>query len=228
MNQTARLTGVLGATCLLAGVVLAAGNLVTAVPRKMAETRERQRHLRAILPEFRNDPTSDALRFPARSRDGQDAGSVSFYLARDAAADGRLHAIAAEATSTRGYGGGVTVLAGLKPDGTIMQIIVTRHAETPGLGTRATDRVLTRYLWHAFRPRQDSGLPPSEYLDQYNDRAATDLAADDFRVVKTPGELNAKTVQAVSGATVSSKAVAAAVRLIGTAYTEHQAEFPSP
>lgn len=225
MKQTARLTTVLGTTCLLAAVVLAVGNLVTEVPRQKAAARERQRNLRIVLPDFRNDPVAERLSFPVRNAAGQDAGTVDFYLARDAEQNGGLVAIAAEATSNRGYGGDVTVLAGLKPDGSLMQVLVTAHSETPGLGTRVTDRVRTRFIWQAFSGSSDQGLPPSAYLDQYSGRPAAALADPGFRVVKTAAEANDNAVMAVSGATISSRAVADAVSRICTAYSEHRAEF---
>ncbi len=224
MNQTARLTLVLGSTCLLAAIVLAGGNLVTQGPRDRAETRERQRNLRLVLPDFRNDPTAESRTVSVGGTAGP-AETVTFYMARDAEHDGRLVGLAAEATSRKGYGGAVTVLAGLAPDGTLLQVMVTRHSETPGLGSRVTDRVRTRYLWEIFSAHSDAGLPPSPYLDQYSGRAAGDVASPEFRVVRTKGEMTPKTVQAVSGATVSSLAVADAVRLICTAFAEHRAEF---
>jgi electron transport complex protein RnfG len=226
MKQTVRLTLVLGGTCLLAALILAGGNLITLGPRAQAETRERQRNLRLVLPEFRNDPTSESIGVAAGGTGAGEAGQVTFYPARDAAQGGRLIGFAAEATSRQGYGGGVTVLAGLTPAGSLLQVMVTSHSETPGLGTRVTDRVRTRYLWQAFSTTVESGLPPSAHLDQYRDRAAADVASADFRLVKSQAEVNARTVQAVSGATVSSNAVAAAVKLICTAFAEHRAELP--
>ena len=39
-------------------------------------------------------------------------------------------------TYGRGYEGDVQVFTGINPDGTILQVVVGEHSETPGLGTR--------------------------------------------------------------------------------------------
>lgn len=228
MKQTARLTVVLGTTCLLAAIVLAVGNLLTEVPRQQAESRERQRNLRVILPEFANDPLRDAVTVTTRTPGSAADTTVTFYPARDADQDGRLLALAAEATSGLGYGGAVTVLAGIQPDGTLLQVLVTRHAETPGLGTRVTDRSRTRYLWEAFSSDAAAGLAPSVYLDQFTGRSTAALAGPDFRVVKTAAEVTDSSVLAVSGATVSSRAVADAVLQICGAFREHRQTITEP
>jgi electron transport complex protein RnfG len=225
MKQTARLTVVLGGTCLLASVVLAVGNLVTELPRQLADRRERQRSLRLVLPEFRNDPLADAKSFPVRDREGKSAGNVTFYPARDAASGGHLLAFAVAATSGRGYGGEVTILAALKPDGTFIQAMVTAHGETPGLGTRVTDRKRTRSLWKAFAADTDTSLPPAAFLDQFAGRAAADIGAKDFSVVKAPAKAGPREAMAISGATVSSRAVGDALNLVGAAFTEHRDEL---
>lgn len=228
MSQTVRLTVVLGGTCLLASVILAGGNLVTLGPRAQAETRERQRNLRLVLPEFRNDPLRDSLTVSVGGQGRGDAGTVTFYRAQDAENGGRLIGLAAEASSRKGYGGEVTILAAVSPEGLLRQIVVTRHSETPGLGTRVTDRVRVRYLWQAFSRTSDAGLPPSTYLDQYGERKVGDIADPGFRVVKTSAEVSPTSVLAVSGATVSSRAVADAVRLVCAAFTEHRSELVGP
>lgn len=228
MKQTARLTVVLGTTCLIASIVLAVGNLLTEVPRQQAESRERQRNLRVVLPEFANDPLRDAVTLTTRTPGSSADTTVTFYPARDAEQGGRLIAFAAEATSSLGYGGAVTVLAGVQPDGTLMQVLVTGHSETPGLGTRVTDRTRTRYLWEAFSKDLPAGLAPSVYLDQFTGRAAAALAGPDFRLVKSAAEVTDSSVLAISGATVSSRAVADAVQQICSAFNQHRQTLTQP
>ncbi|MBN2449773.1 MAG: FMN-binding protein [Lentisphaeria bacterium] len=229
MRQTATLTIGLGLTCLLAAGVLAVANLVTEAPRRRAEARERLKSLEVILPRFANDPVADAKGFALRDRDGRDGGTVIFYPARDGSGpDARLLGFAAEAASGKGFGGEVRILAGIATDGTVTTVLVTSHAETPGLGTKVTDRARTRYIWEAFRPPADEGLPPSKYLDQYSTRPLAALASADFRVVAEGSPGSESTVEAITGATVSSRAVADAVALVAAAFEAHRGELLAP
>lgn len=228
MKETGKLTIGLGIICLFAATVLAVANLVTLGPRQRAKAQERQANLRLVLPDFRNDPTAETQEFSVTDRQGNDAGSVTFYVARDKAQDGEIIACAGEATTGQGFGGNVTVMAGLEPDGSILNVMVTNHSETPGLGTRVTDRSRTRYIWEAFSAAPEKGLPPSEYLDQYGGKTASEVGAKDFQVVTNKEQLGPSSVMAVSGATVSSRAVADAVNLICRAFKEHRGELMSP
>ncbi len=85
-------------------------------------------------------------------------------------------------TAPGGYGGGVEVVTGLS-DGSITGVRVGKHQETPGLGAKAT-------------------LP--EFYGQYDGKSAADV-----RVNKT--QASDTEVQAISGATITSKAVTAGV-----------------
>lgn len=78
---------------------------------------------------------------------------------------------------SRGYGGEMEVIAGIRQDGIIEAVRVSRHRETPGLGAKAAEPV--------FR-NQYAGLP-----------------AD--------GRLGDGDVAAVTGATITSRAVTQAV-----------------
>lgn len=217
----------LGLTCLIAASVLATANFYTVEPIRKAEAQQRRKDLSKILPAFKNDPTakSEILRVPIKGRGGKDGAEVTFYRARDAAESGRIIGIAGEAISEKGFGGAVKVLVGLKPDGTILNVLVTSHSETPGLGTKVTDRTRTRYIWQAFSRTKASGLPPSTYLDQYDGRQAKDIGSSGFHVVRNKAELTDDTVLAVSGATISSRAVADAVNMICSAFESHKAEL---
>ena len=39
----------------------------------------------------------------------------------------------------KGFGGHIEIMAGFLPDGTINNVVVLQHKETPGLGTKMTD-----------------------------------------------------------------------------------------
>ena len=79
---------------------------------------------------------------------------------------------------SRGFGGDINMIVGLGVDGTVCGVRVISHAETPGLGSRAT---LADYL--------DNFIGVGERLTMGQD------------------------VDAISGATISSKAVVAGINL---------------
>jgi len=94
----------------------------------------------------------------------------------------QLTGVAIRAQSPNGYSGAVWVMVGLLPDGTIHNAVVLEHRETPGLGSKMSDP--------AFKD-QFQGKDP----DQFN-----------LQVEKDGGD-----VDAITGATISSRAFAQAV-----------------
>ena len=83
-----------------------------------------------------------------------------------------------------GYEGVMQLLTAIAPDGTIIDYTITAHKETPGLGDRA-------------------GKSP--FKDQFAGKTL-----DKLEVVKDPS--NTENIQAMTGATISSRACTAAVR----------------
>jgi electron transport complex protein RnfG len=77
----------------------------------------------------------------------------------------------------KGFGGHIELMAGFLPDGSIHNVLVLQHKETPGLGTRMTDAKFSN---------QFLGKNPATYA---------------LRVKKDGGE-----VDAITAATVSSRA----------------------
>jgi len=105
-------------------------------------------------------------------------------------------------------------------------VIVTDHKETPGLGTQVTDRRRERSIWEAFTPSRNddraAALPPNRFLDAFQDKPAHLVASPDFQVVKNKEEAGQKSVLAVSGATVSSRAVEDAIATVCAAAVQYR------
>lgn len=94
-------------------------------------------------------------------------------------------------TQEKSFGGLITVMVGLDPEGTITGVKVTAHADTPGLGTKAHD---------------------AAYLEkQYTGKSSTDNADS----IKKDTQ-----IQAITGATVSSNGVYGAVNHAIAAFSE--------
>lgn len=93
-------------------------------------------------------------------------------------------------SGAKGYGGTVSVMVGLDTEGVITGIEILSHAETPGLGANAVK---------------------DDFKDRFNGKSGT-LTVDK---VSNDGQ----NIQAITAATITSKAVVAAVNSITEAYT---------
>lgn len=123
---------------------------------------------------------------------------VSVYPARE---DGRLVGAAVKATSMNGFSGEVTVMAGFDADGTVRDYQVLHQAETPGLGAKMQ-------MW--FRDpkgaRSVLGKNPGR---------------DSFYVTKDTEKHGQ--VDAITAATISSRAFLETLRDAYEAYKKYQA-----
>lgn len=118
--------------------------------------------------------------------------------------EGKSVGFAFEVDSPDGYSGQIRALLGVLPDGRISGLEILEHKETPGLGQKIED---------------------ASWRDKvvWKDAAHTErrtLANTDWKVVKDGGDIDQ-----ISGATISPRAVVAAVRAGLTDYTEAQANL---
>ncbi|KGJ50927.1 MULTISPECIES: RnfABCDGE type electron transport complex subunit G [Paraclostridium] len=97
-------------------------------------------------------------------------------------------------TTPKGYGGKVEVMVGISNDGKISGVKVGNHSETPGLGSKSAD--------------------PS-FKDQYNGKSTK----TPLNVVKGNAS-NENDIVAISGATITSKAVTAGVNAAMDVYEQ--------
>lgn len=88
-----------------------------------------------------------------------------------------------ESTSSRGYGGNIVLYLGITKDGVLNDISILEISETPGLGMRAQDVLVPQFH---------------------------DQAVDHFEYTKT-GKTAENEIDAISGATITTKAVTNAV-----------------
>ncbi|MBF0384565.1 MAG: RnfABCDGE type electron transport complex subunit G [Candidatus Omnitrophica bacterium] len=117
-------------------------------------------------------------------------GEITFYPAKK---DGRLVGTAIETFTNKGYSGNIRLIVGLLPDGRINNIEVVEHKETPGLGDK-------------IEPAK------SKFSDQFNGK---DLSSLVLKVKKDGGD-----VDAITAATISSRAFCDAIQRAFDAYKE--------
>lgn len=186
MKKILKLTFALGCACACAGSMLFYANEQTAPIIAQKESKQKLEIFRKILPEFDNQLLDEKLTVE----------NVTFYVAKK---DQKVVGIAAE-TSAKGYGGDMKILMSITTKGQIDWIQILSHSETPGIGTRVTDRVRKKTIFDFFRKnkKQDENRIPNAHLDQYNGKELNDQIK----------------VDAVGGATITSRGVAAAVKQI--------------
>lgn len=99
----------------------------TKEPIEQAKLEKKTSAIRAVVPEFDNDPIVESYTIDSS------IGTLSCYPAKK---DGQLVGTAIESITNKGFGGTVRLMVGLLPNGIIKDIAVLEHKETPGLGDK--------------------------------------------------------------------------------------------
>jgi electron transport complex protein RnfG len=125
--------------------------------------------IKQVVPDFNNDPNAEMLRLPTGEGD-----SLDIYPARK---DSIIVGYAVNTNTKKGFSGNINLMAGFKPDGTVISITVLEQKETPGLGTKMTEPL---------------------FKDQFNEKNPSQFK---IKVKKDGGQ-----VDAITAATISSRA----------------------
>ena len=131
--------------------------------------------IKQVVPDFNNNPYAEMFRLPTGEGD-----SLDVYPARN---DSVLVGYAVNTYTNNGFSGNISMMAGFKTDGTIINITVLTHKETPGLGTKMTE---------------------PEFKDQFMNKNPAEFSL----VVKKDGG----PVDAITAATISSRAFCDAIQ----------------
>lgn len=186
-NKESTFTNMLLTLIIVASVAaLALGGVYQATKEPIANNQKEkmQNALQEVLPEFDNDIAEDT-----KTVETEDGKTLTFYLAKK---EGELVGVAIETYTLQGYSGLIKLMVGFLPDGSIKNISVLQHAETPGLGDKMDK---SKHDWSI----QYNGKNPAEF---------------DLRVKKDGGD-----VDAITAATISSRAYSDAVQRAYDAFT---------
>jgi electron transport complex protein RnfG len=220
-NSTVVLAISLALIAAISAAVLACFDQITKEPRDRAKLKETIEALKGLQPRLDNDPISGEVVISA-----EDGRAVRFYPAED---KGVLLTVIGKTVSPLGYGGDMTVMAGLDPDGRIQNILVPSNKETPGLGTVVVERKRSLTLEDLLKGNaSSSGLPANSFLDQFAGVAYGEgepmagtkersVSASKFRLKKDSGDFDA-----VTGATVSSRACLDGIRSIAATFVANR------
>jgi electron transport complex protein RnfG len=149
---------------------------VTEKPIAQAKLEKKLTAIKEVVPEFSNNPFEEATNV------GIGKDTLTVYPAKQ---NGELVGMAVLTSTDKGFSGLIRLMAGFLPDGTIHNIVVVHHAETPGLGDKIEQG-------KSDFPNQFFGKDPSKF---------------DMTVKKDGGE-----VDAITAATISSRAYCDAMR----------------
>ena len=167
---------------LLASAALGGVYILTEDPIAEAMAAKKNLAIKRVVPEFTNNPGTEYYSMFV------DGDSLFFYVAKQG--DDTV-GIAIETWTTQGFGGTVKLIAGFSPDGTIYNIAVLEHKETPGLGSKMTKA-------------------ESNWSEQFN---GLNPAKAKLRVKKDGGDIDA-----ITASTISSRAYCDAVLRAYNAY----------
>ncbi len=148
---------------------------ITKGPIEMTALNKKLDAIKQVVPGFNNNPDAEMFRLPTGEGD-----SLDVYPAKN---DSVLIGYAVNTYTDNGFSGNISMMAGFKPDGTIINITVLTHKETPGLGTRMTE---------------------PEFKDQFMNKNPAQ-----FRLVV---EKDGGPVDAITAATISSRAFCDAIQ----------------
>lgn len=95
--------------------------------------------------------------------------------------------------SKKGYSSMIVTMVGLDKNGVITRIKILAQNETPGLGSKINEVIAKETLWGVLSGKVKKSEPPRPWFEErFNGKKAVDLS---------------QTVDAITGATISSKAV---------------------
>ncbi len=149
--------------CVVSGGVLGLVYNATKKPIAEAEAAKKTEAIKNVLPDFQELKDT-------KVKSAMEDIELPFYLAYDA--NGNFIGAAVETFTNKGFSGNISLMVGILSDGTINNISILQHAETPGLGSKMSE--------------------PS-FKDQFNNKKA-----NSFNVKKDGGDIDAITAATIS------------------------------
>jgi electron transport complex protein RnfG len=186
MNKIIKNTGILMAITLVAGALLGLVYEVTKIPIAQAQEDAKQEAYRTVLADADTFVNEEGFKESKAQKILNKAGYVSDDISEVVVGQdtsGETVGYVITVTSHEGYGGDIQVSVGIQSDGTVTGVSFLSLSETAGLGMKAKE--------------------PSFY-EQYVGKNPTK-----FAVSKDGGD--GEQIDALSGATITSRAVTGAV-----------------
>lgn len=215
-NNYFRYAATLGVFCLAASALLGVAYHFTRPKILSQETAQEATGLREVFPQ------ADSFE-PVRE------GAETIYYK----ALGRSEKILGYAFKAvkRGYASDIVTMVGMDRDGAIMRVKILSQNETPGLGTKIVEVVQKETAWDAFLKKIKMGRAPQPWF-QAQFRGIRIENLDSRRAEECGKKMKTKvtdaacegSVAAITGATISSRAVIESIREKGRLILERELE----
>lgn len=207
MSDIIKLTATLVIISIAAGLAIAFTNGKTADKIALQKLQAEQEALKAVFPEgseisvIENDTIIEEKYWTSSK-----GGKLTGYAFKG---------------SSRGFSSDIEFIAGVNPDGNILGLVILAQAETPGLGTRIEEIVSKKYIWNVLSKNDSNKKATPWFTEQF--RGIT--VREDIEIDKS-GEWHSRTeneksallkknaVSALTGATISTKAVISGVKKV--------------
>lgn len=170
---------------LVAAGLLGSIYALTKEPIRLAELKKKTEAIQAVVPAFNNNPSEEFVKV------GAHGDSLTIYTAT---MDSVLVGTAVESFTNIGFSGLIKLMVGFAPDGSIIDVAVIKHEETPGLGDKMENR-------------------KSEFHVQFQGQHP-----DNFKLMVTKDKGD---VDAITASTISSRAYCEAVQRAYDAYIKN-------
>ncbi|MCM1027813.1 MAG: RnfABCDGE type electron transport complex subunit G [Roseburia sp.] len=183
-----REAGILFGITLIAGLLLGFVYELTKEPRRIQQEKAVQEACVAVFPQAKEQEleisfTPLEYTLSEETEDYLAAEKVTVGALFRAEYNGSFYGYVVEA-SAKGYGGNIVLYVGVGADGTVNGVTITQTSETPGLGLEASGVLTPQFAGKKY---------------------------ESFVYTKTGAGKNTNEVDAISGATITTKAVTAAV-----------------
>jgi len=197
---------------IIAGASLGFVYKLTKGPIDAAKAAKQEAAIKLVLPEF--DDVQKDLKITSTN---------VFHASKN----GEPVGVAIEAISNKGFSGNVKIMVGFKTDGTINNYQVLEHKETPGLGTKMAD-------WFKQAAQTQSGdEKPEQSIAQWLFGIKPGAGGGNKSILGKHPEQNNLTVSkdkgeidAITAATISSRAFLDAVQIAYETFKETQSNTP--
>lgn len=191
-KEVIRLGFILFAISAVAACCLALTNYVTAGTIEQMNIKSNMEARQEVLPEatdFEAVPTEEVAKIAEEIGIANPEELMEIYIGKNG---DEVVGYTVKTGPTSGYSGEVQVLTGISTDGVIKGITIIKHNETPGLGALAT----------------------GDWNNQFNGKSAS----EELVVVKGTPQEGSNEIQAITGSTITSKAVTEGVNTSIEAY----------
>ena len=186
--------------CIVVSGILALVNKVTAEPIAASAMKAKVEAIRAVTPAFDNNPYAERERLLPEG----ETDSLTVYPAKKG---GSLVGYAVESYTRAGFNGLISVMVGFDAEGTLVDFSVLEHSESPGLGSLIPE-------WY-HQKSETGGLREMRGLSMSKE-APLSVRKDGGRV------------DAITAATISSRAFLDAVNRAWRVYRQLQSQEAAP